>query len=134
MSRRRRAALALLVFVALWPFVTLWLQASWDVDPWKLMSFGMYTAPGRRLADVQLTMSVLRGDAWEPVAETELAAEVASFRKWRRTLGRLAAPTALGRALLARSGVTRARIEVRELRLDAKAARVRHQVEVLEWP
>ncbi len=131
---RRRVASALLAFVALWPFVTLWLQARWDVDPWKLMSFGMYAAPGRRPADVRLAMTVQRGEAWEPVAEAEVPAEAAAFLEWRRTLGRLASPAALGRALLARAGATRARIEVRELRLDAKTARVQHQVEVLELP
>ena len=41
---RRRLATALLAFVAIWPAVTLWLQARWSVDPWKLMSFGMYAA------------------------------------------------------------------------------------------
>ena len=41
MSTNRKLATALLVFVALWPLVTLWLHARYDVDPWKLMSFGM---------------------------------------------------------------------------------------------
>lgn len=41
---------ALLLFVALWPLVTLVLQFAFHVDPWKLMSFGMYSVPPRREA------------------------------------------------------------------------------------
>ncbi len=119
---RRRAARALLIFAAVWPCVTLWLQERFDVDPWKLMSFGMYAAPARRAADVELVVSVERGGAWVRVAEPP--AEGAEFRKWRRTLGRLTSHGALQRAVLAQSNATRARIEVRELRLDVETGRV----------
>ncbi|MGV3622881.1 MAG: hypothetical protein ACO1OB_18830 [Archangium sp.] len=50
---------ALLVFVALWPAVTLVLQSGFHVDPWKLMSFGMYSVPPRREA----TLGALDGPA-----------------------------------------------------------------------
>jgi hypothetical protein len=35
-------------FVGGWPLVTLGLQWGFRVDPWKLMSFGMYAVPPRR--------------------------------------------------------------------------------------
>ncbi len=39
---------ALVVAVAGWPLVTLALELAFRVDPWKLMSFGMYSVPPRR--------------------------------------------------------------------------------------
>jgi hypothetical protein len=129
---RRRVARALLVFVALWPCVTLWLQARFDVDPWKLMSFGMYAAPARRPFDLTLLVSVERDGRWEAAAEPPEAG--AAYRRWRRTLGRLASHEALGRAVLAQTGAARARIEVRELRLDAETGRVSWRVESVYMP
>ena len=35
----------LLVFVALWPFVHLGLVARYEINPWKLGGFAMYTTP-----------------------------------------------------------------------------------------
>ncbi len=48
---RRRLVKALVLFVALWPLVTLGLQTAFRVDPWKFMSFGMYSVPPRRAPD-----------------------------------------------------------------------------------
>ncbi len=45
---RRQFARGLVGFVAVWPLVTLVLQFTFHVDPWKLMSFGMYSVPPRR--------------------------------------------------------------------------------------
>lgn len=58
---KRRLARALVVFVALWPAVTLVLQFTFHVDPWKLMSFGMYSVPPRRTA----TLGALSDEATE---------------------------------------------------------------------
>ena len=129
---RRRAALALLVFVALWPVATLVLQAQWGVDPWKLMSFGMYAAPARRLDDLQLSLSVKRGGGWQPLAQAAVAEESARFLRWRRTLGRLASPERLARAMLAATKAEEARVEVQWIRLDATTARVVLDRELLE--
>lgn len=102
MSLRHKTAVALIVFVALWPAVTLWLQARWGVDPWKLMSFGMYAVPGRRLEDVRVE------------AEGQVsAAELERYRDLRRTLGDLAPLP---------PGATRVKVEM--LRLDAATDRV----------
>lgn len=102
MSRRHKLAIGLVAFVALWPAVTLWLQARWGVDPWKLMSFGMYAAPGRRLTDVRVT-------AEGPVSADALE----RYRDLRRTLGDLAPLP---------PGATRVRLEL--LGLDAATDRV----------
>jgi hypothetical protein len=51
---RRRLVLGLVAFVGAWPLVTLGLQHAFRVDPWKLMSFGMYSVPPRREVDSML--------------------------------------------------------------------------------
>ena len=129
---RRRLALALLGFCATWPLVTLWLQARFDVDPWKLMSFGMYAAPGRRAEDLELTLTVERAGRWEPADEGAVPHEAAAYRRWRRTLGRLADAGPLGRALLLHTKAAAARIEVRERRLDVQTARVVVRTETVD--
>ncbi len=121
---RRRAALALLGFVALWPLVTLGLQARWSVDPWKLMGFGMYAAPGRRLDDVRLTMTVKRDGAWAAAAPSLVAEEAAHFLRWRRSLGTLVSPDPLARAVLAATNADAARVDLVTIRLDPGSARV----------
>lgn len=102
MSLRQKTATALIVFVALWPAVTLWLQARWGVDPWKLMSFGMYATPGRRLEDVRVTTEL-------PISTAALE----RYRDLRRTLGELAPlPPEAGR------------VKLETLRLDPRTDRV----------
>lgn len=70
---RRRLARAVVVFVAVWPLVTLVLQFGFHVDPWKLMSFGMYSVPPRRTA----TLGALGG---EPAEWPELDPKTARVR------------------------------------------------------
>jgi hypothetical protein len=128
------AVRALLGFVALWPVATLVLQLGWSVDPWKLMGFGMYAAPGRRLEDVQLALSVKRDGAWQPLDQTAVEEESARFIRSRRTFGRLASPDELGLAMRAATKAESARVEVRWVRLDARTARVVLEREVVELP
>jgi hypothetical protein len=119
---RRRLVLVLLGFIALWPAVTLALQARWDVDPWKLMGFGMYATPARRLEDFTLVVEVRRGERWEQV---ELASEEGTrFLARRRTWGRLASPEPMLRRLLEASGANAASAELQFTRLNPRTARV----------
>mgnify|MGYP001616078877 CR=1 FL=1 len=37
-----------LAALTLWPLVHLWLVARYDVSPWKLAGWGMYSAPRSR--------------------------------------------------------------------------------------
>jgi hypothetical protein len=76
--RRRRLVKALVVAVAVWPVVTLVLEAAFRVDPWKLMSFGMYSVPPRREPASML------GDLAERCVEwVELDRETARVRRAR---------------------------------------------------
>jgi hypothetical protein len=79
--------------------VALLLQLAHDVDPWKLMSFGMYAVPARRP---------------EAIDVAPPPADVAAFQRARATWGRLAAPP---------PGVT-----VRELRLSPVTGRLEARV------
>ncbi len=119
-----KGARALLIFIALWPAVTLVLQVGWSVDPWKLMGFGMYAAPARRLDDVQLSLWVKREGAWQPLDPAVVAEQYAQFIRWRRSLGRLVGAETLARAMLQATQAAEARVEVRLRRLDARTARV----------
>ncbi len=64
-----KPARALVCFVAVWPAITLLLQFAFHVDPWKLMSFGMYSVPPRREA----TLGALRGPAEWPELDPRTA-------------------------------------------------------------
>lgn len=75
---RRRLVLGLVVFVGAWPLITLGLQWGFRVDPWKLMSFGMYAVPPRR--DVRATLGDLSGQC---ASWVELDRETALVRTQR---------------------------------------------------
>lgn len=78
---KRRLARALVVFVAVWPAVTLVLQRTCAVDPWKLMSFGMYSVPPRRASDRASVRAVTLGTLSGETAEwPQLDAETARVR------------------------------------------------------
>lgn len=117
----------LLLGVALWPCVTLVLQRQ-GLDPWKLMSFGMYAAPARRPEHVQVVVTVLRDGQWEAAPVSE---DVERFKRWRRTLGRLEPASSLASTVNAATRLP-VRVEVKELRLDAKTARVYFETERAE--
>ncbi|GEM_PF-2596321 len=129
MTRRRRAAFAVLAFVAVWPAVATVLQLGFDVDPWKLMAFGMYAAPARRPEDFAVTLTARRGAAWELL---ELPEETERFIRRRYTLGRLVSLADLVERALESSEVDEVRAELQQFRLDASTARVVLRREVVE--
>jgi hypothetical protein len=105
---------ALLAFAALWPAVTLILQHQYDVDPWKLMSFGMYATAPRRPDALEVELSVRRGDQWCPAS-----ADLSRFKLWRQTLGRLVSVEPLFDELFRQPDVQSARIVIRSPRIQA---------------
>ncbi len=121
MTRRRRAAWAVLAFVAVWPAVTVVLQLGFDVDPWKLMAFGMYAAPARRPEDFAVSLTARRGATWEPL---DLPEEENRFIRRRYTLGKLVGLGGLAQRALESSGADEVRAELQQFRLDASTARV----------
>jgi hypothetical protein len=100
--RPRTAVNLALVFFALWPLGHLALVRAYDVNPWKLAGWGMYTTPQ---FTPLVSIECLTPDA---IGRYELGSvhpdwqdELDDFVRRRRGLGRLARPDALGRRLLA---------------------------------
>ena len=102
MSRFQRNLVhaALVVFTA-WPAIHLVLVKGYDVNPWKLAGWGMYSAP-QLPSYVQITCltpdNVGRYELGSLQPELEPALQ--EFLLARRHLGRLVGPDALARALL----------------------------------
>ena len=98
MSARKRAWVhGALILFALWPAVHIGLVKAWDVNPWKLAGWGMYSAP-QIPAEVRIQVGA------SPLEElpAELEAERYAFLRARLGLGDLARPAKLARALLDR--------------------------------
>ena len=110
--------------LACWPGVTLLLQQVYDVDPWKLMSFGMYATPPRRPADLDVRLSVRRSAGWSEVPAVVLASEVERFRQSKQALGALADPQAILNGLTALPNVQEACVQWRAPRLDRRNSQV----------
>jgi hypothetical protein len=125
---KRRIVVAGLVLFALWPAVHRALVAAFDVNPWKLGGWAMYTRPH---FPPELRLYVLRGDGEREIArltpwERTLADELAERRY---TIGELASPDALARALLERTRGDGVAIELRTRFLDPVTARIGERVE-----
>ena len=124
--KRRIVAAGLLLF-ALWPPVHFALVRRYDVDPWKLFGFAMYSVPGAmrtvRIVGIEAdgTLRLLDFRAYPP----ELERRVTAWRTRRSGLGRLASGAPLARALLSErpqwDGVV---IAVIDLALDRESARL----------
>lgn len=87
---KRRVVLGLLAVVTAWPLVQLWLVARYDVSPWKLAGWGMYSTP--RFDRVGMEVYGRRADgrqeqltAPSPAVATAATAFLESYR-WLRAL------------------------------------------------
>jgi len=122
---KRRIALALLAFAALWPLAHRALVAAVGADPWKLAGFAMYARP---TLPVLVALFVPADGQLELVDEEALPAEVRErldrFRRERVALGRLREPDDVARALLdAHPGAAGVTIVVQRTDLDPRSAR-----------
>ena len=94
-------ACAVLVAFAIWPAIQLGLVAVYDVNPWKLAGWGMYSAP-QLPAKVQVlcrapdAVGVYELGSIRP----ELEPEFRRFLRMRRSLRRLVRPDRFARAVL----------------------------------
>jgi hypothetical protein len=133
---KRKLLHAGLILFALWPLVQIGLVLQFQVNPWKLAGWGMYSAP-QFPAELRVEARV-PGEAGafelrtipEAVQDEELR-----FLERRLGLGRLARPDSFGRALLdyypAIDGVT---IEVRQPTLDPVSGMVVESQACYEFP
>ncbi len=125
--KRRAMSLFLIVF-AIWPLVQFALTRAYDVDPWKLMGFAMYSVPGP-MKSVRV-VSIASDGSYRPFdfreADENLQASLVRFRERRRASGRLESGKDLGLELLAAhpdfEGVA---LLVLSLNLDRETARLK---------
>lgn len=127
MTATRNAIVALLLFVALWPFAHRMLVARYGIDPWKLGAFAMYATPNLPVlvAAVGTTAAgtTLIDESTLPVW---VRRDLDRFRVERAALGTLRDPEAIGRALLAaRPDVTSVGILIQRSTLDPTTATIR---------
>lgn len=123
---KRGVVVAVLLFVAFWPLVHRGLVARYDVNPWKLAGFAMYTTP---TPPVQVVLFRRGAGGLVPIDERSLSPELqrrlARFRVERHALGALRRPDALGAALLeARPELAWVVVAVQRMQLDPGSARM----------
>lgn len=134
---KRRVVGVFLIAFALWPLIHRDLVWRYDVDPWKLFGFAMYSVPGPMKTVRVFPMSMAgRGQMldFERYAPAEQRS-VDRFRQRRRALGRLASMEPLGQRMLELhpdwEGAT---VAVVTLALDPETARLQTSVrEQILW-
>ena len=115
-----------LVWVAAWPLAHFALGQRYDLNPWKLGGFAMYTTP---TPPVLVVPFVRQGSDLAPLDERGLPAPAQEamrrFRIRRHALGRLHEPEALARAIFdARPELQHVVVAVQRMRLDPRTARM----------
>lgn len=117
---------AILCWATLWPLVHRALVERYDINPWKLGGFAMYTTPTPPVLVVALEG---RQGALKPVDETALPdtarRALRDFRADRHALGELQTAEGVGRALLnARPDLDWVVVAVQRMKLDRQTARM----------
>jgi hypothetical protein len=98
---KQRAVHLLLVVFTVWPAVQLTLVALYDVNPWKLAGWGMYSAPQIPCYVRVFGITSDEVGVYElQTLQAGLDAELQRFLHLRRSLRRLVRPDRLGRRLL----------------------------------
>ena len=123
---KRGVVVAILAWVTLWPLVHRGLVARYDVNPWKLGAFAMYTTPTPPVLAVLLGP----GDGGlVPLDESALPDSVRregdAFRMRRHALGEWARPDTWAEAVLsARPDLNGVVVMVQRMILDRQTARM----------
>ena len=123
--KRRLTAFFILAF-ALWPAVHYGLVLRFDVDPWKLFGWAMYSVPGsmktvRLAALTDKSMVVIEPGSY---SERERRA-VTRYTEWQRGVGRLAGPEPLLEAFFEeRPQLGALVVALATLKLDRESARL----------
>ncbi|MGI9432030.1 MAG: hypothetical protein ACR2PQ_07440 [Myxococcota bacterium] len=116
----------ILAWVALWPLVHRGLVARYDLNPWKLGAFAMYTTPTPPVLAVLL---VPADGGLVPLDESALPGSVRregdAFRARRHALGEWARPDAWAEEVLsARPDLRGVVVMVQRMILDRQTARM----------
>jgi len=123
---RRRIVLGIVIAFAIWPAVQLGLVLGYDVNPWKLAGWGMYSAP--QIPCYVRLFGLTPDDVGRYELRTlppELEPVLERFLHRRRSLRRLVEPGELGRALLRHySAVVGIEVEVVQPVLDPSSGTI----------
>jgi hypothetical protein len=123
---KRKLLLTGLMLFALWPLVQIGLVLQFQVNPWKLAGWGMYSAP-QFPAELRVEARV-PGEAGAFELRTmpgALQHQELQFLERRLGLGRLVRPDDLGRALLEYyPAIESVSLEVRQPALDPSSGMV----------
>jgi hypothetical protein len=98
-ARKERLVAGVVLALALWPAVHLFLVARFEIDPWELMGWGMYSVPGPQV-HARMEQLVEGRPLLVRPSDASLA-RLDAFATARSHLGRLVSVDALGRDLLA---------------------------------
>lgn len=128
---KRRVVMVALVAFALWPLAQRGLVWTFDVSPWKLGGWAMYTAPAFSSGVVLLQVT---NDKITPIAPSRytprIRNEVGRLASYRAALGRLASPDRLGRAVFEeRPEWPVVVVVVDRRRLDGASARIVRRID-----
>jgi hypothetical protein len=110
---KSRIVHGVLVVLTLWPAAHIYLVERYDMSPWKLAGWGMYSAPRFGFLGMEIYGRRSSDEDWQKLASPtpEMRMQAGEFLERFRWLRRLAAPDALARAAL------ETRPEWRELRV-----------------
>ena len=125
-ERKRRLFGVALVVLALWPAVQIGLVLRYDVSPWKLGAWGMYSSP-QRLPGLKLR-GFKEGVMVVPFVRPYpkwLQVEMKHFQRYRRAMGQLYSPAKLGALIFERRrDLDALRLDVIETHLNLQTAMV----------
>lgn len=124
---KRRAVVAGLVLLTVWPAAHLFLCRIYDVSPWKLAGWGMYATPRPRTIGMEVYGRGASGSTYEQLTAPTptLQIEGTAFLERWRWLGRLAEPDRFAAAVLAaRPDWNALRIEAYRSHLDPRTSMV----------
>ena len=105
MTARRKTTVvgAALVVLTLWPLVHLALVAGYDLSPWKLAGWGMYSAPRSRSLGMEVFGKPRSGGTLEHLAAptAPMRDEASRYLERHRWLRKLVRPNGLAEAVAA---------------------------------
>lgn len=116
-----------LAALTLWPLVHLWLVARYDVSPWKLAGWGMYSAPRARSLGMEVFGRAPGGGPLEHLSQPspDVRALAGVYLERHRWLRKLVRPTTLAEAVAAaRPDWDEVKIVVFEPDLDRASAMI----------
>ena len=136
MSALKRSSVhAVLIAFALWPLAHIGLVKAWDVNPWKLGGWGMYSAP-QIPADARIFCFTPDDVGIYPLRTLppELEKAQYEFLQARLGLGRLAKPRELAQAILDRyPSIDGVSIEVVQPSLNPRTGIVDEKITTYEY-